>query len=547
MLQKSRLLIFDTASADRDEQNWRSLHFFNIYRVILAGIFVTSIFIDKNLPLLGSHDPISFVFTSYLYMGLGIFASFAIHWRWAKFDNFVVALAMVDITCLTIIMHNSGGIETGLGMLIVVAIAANSMLTNGQYANLIAAMAAIAILAEQVVAGFDYRVHSNYSQAGFLGAALFATAMLSYVLSRRLTETEALANQRGVDLANMAQLNEHVIKRMYSGIIVVDDDNRIRLINKSALHLIGLPVIDNIENKSLTTLSDELTQQLEDWKSQNGFDPLPFKPSTSSTEIQPNFTRLSNQPDAPILIFLEDISRMNQQAQQMKLASLGRLTASIAHEIRNPLGAISHADQLLAESGHLHDADKRLVEIIHTHTARVNDIIENVLQLSRRGSVLPQKIELEDWLQKFIEEFTLSQNVPAEQILLHKNEKEIIVNFDPTQLQQIIWNLSSNGIRHTKNHGENPKLEFKCGIYEQHETPYLDVIDHGPGISEKIAHQIFEPFFTTDSKGSGLGLYIARELCELNQARLRHIAEFRNGCCFRIEFSKPNDPSGLHE
>ena len=541
MLQKSRLLIFEPPASQADEQNWRSLHFFNIYRVILAGIFVTSMFIDKNLPLLGSRDPISFVFTSYLYMGMGIFASFAIPWRWAKFDNFVVALAMVDITCLTIIMHNSGGIETGLGMLIVVAIAANSMLTNGQYASLIAAMAAIAILAEQVVAGFDYRVQSNYSQAGFLGAALFATAMLSYVLSRRLTETEELAKQRSVDLVNMSQLNEYVIKRMYSGVIVIDNENRIRLINQSAWHLIGLPVMENIENKNLSTLSDDLTEQLETWKSQSHFEPTPFKSVSSSTEILPNFTRLSNHEDAPILIFLEDISRMNQQAQQMKLASLGRLTASIAHEIRNPLGAISHADQLLAESGHLHDSDKRLVEIIHTHTERVNDIIENVLQLSRRGTALPQIIELTGWLRKFIDDFVLSQNVPVDEIALCCDDDKFFVSFDPTQLQQIIWNLSSNGLRYAKDHIDNPKLEFKCGIYGQKSTPYLDVIDHGPGISTAVANQIFEPFFTTDSKGSGLGLYIARELCELNQARLRYIAEFTAVCCFRIEFSKPRE------
>ncbi|HSG93329.1 MAG TPA: PAS domain-containing protein, partial [Methylotenera sp.] len=317
MLQKSRSLLFNTVTPQKGDQNWRSLHFLNSYRVVLAGVFVTSIFFEKNLPLLGSHDPISYVFVSYLYIGLGIFASFAIHWRWAKFENFVVALTLVDITCLTTIMHTSGGIETGLGMLIVVAIAANSMLTNGQYAKLIAAMAAIAILAEQVVAGFDYRVQTNYSHAGFLGAALFATAMLSYVLSRRLTETEALAEQRGIDLANMAQLNEHVIKRLYSGVIVVDDENRIRLINQSACQLIGMPFVDKIEGKHITILSDELSQQLQVWKENNFVEAQAFKPVGSSTEILPNFTRLSTRDSAPVLIFLEDVSRMNHQAQQM--------------------------------------------------------------------------------------------------------------------------------------------------------------------------------------------------------------------------------------
>ena len=537
MLQIVENFTFNDTPTRDDLNIWKSLHFLNLYRIILSGIFVTSIFIEGNLPVLGSLDPVGFAITSYIYMTIGVLASFTIHWRWPNFEVLVLFLTMVDVTALTIIMHTSGGIETGMGMLIVVAIAGNSLLTNGKAATLFAALAALAILTDQVVSSISQSITTNYTQAGFLGAAVFATALLSHVLSRRLRETEELAEQRGVDLANMAELNDHVIKRLYSGVIVVDTDNRIRLMNQSAWQMLGLPVIDNAYNKSLASISKDLQQQLQDWKNDRLNESKIFRANASNIEVLPNFTSLGSRDSSATLIFLEDTARMAQQAQQMKLASLGRLTASIAHEIRNPIGAISHADQLLAESTNLDDSDKRLTEIIHSHTERVNGIIENVLQLSRRGNTVPELISLKEWLEKFVSEFSLSQHVDKDVVSVGVMPTDIAIYFDPTQLHQIVWNLSHNGLRFSAEYPENPKLELRSGLLETNHRPYLDVIDHGPGIDPGTAQQIFEPFFTTDSKGSGLGLYIARELCELNKAYIRYLTVPTGGSCFRIEFA----------
>jgi len=525
-------------SSTKQELNvWKSLHFFNFYRIALAGIFVASIFIETYISPLGSYDPVVFAIVSYLYLSLSILASFAIHWRWPNAETNIVLLTMIDICALTIIMHTSGGIESGLGMLIVVAIAGNSVLTDGRAASLFAALAALAIRTGQVVAYISQSMEPNFTQAGFLGAAVFATAWLSHALSNRLRESEELAARRGIDLANMAQLNDHVIKRLQSGVIVVDNNHRIRLMNKSAWHMLGLPVLENAYNKFLGTISEELNQQLQEWESGQLNEPKLFRTNGSNTEVLPSFTQFGSIDNAATLIFLEDTVRMFQQAQQMKLASLGRLTASIAHEIRNPLGAISHADQLLAESPNLDQSDKRLTEIIHTHTERVNGIIENVLQLSRRGNNAPQNIALQDWLEKFVSEFALSENISPDTIACSTNPLNINVHFDPTQLHQIVWNLSHNGIRFSADYPYNPKLELRSGILDESQRPFLDIIDHGPGIDSKTAQQIFEPFFTTDAKGSGLGLYIARELCELNKALVRYIAVPNGGSCFRIEFA----------
>ena len=516
---------------------WRPLRYLNLYRITLAALFVSSIFIPTNLPVLGSHNPSLFKIISIIYLGLAITASFAIHFRWLNFKILTYSLVVIDIIALTLLMRTSGGIETGLGMLLIVAIAGNSLLLSGRSSNLFAAIAAIAILAEQVLARQESALSSNFTQAGILGATLFATAFLAHVLSKRVRESEALATQRGVDLANLGQLNQHVLQRMQSGILVIDAEYRIRLVNESAWYMLGLPLLGKTSNKSLKLISPELVEQLIEWRRGGLTEPRIFRPGGGTVELLPNITALGTDARAGTLIFLEDTARMAQQAQQLKLASLGRLTASIAHEIRNPLSAISHAEQLLAEALTNDASDKRLLEIIHTNASRVNNIIENVLQLSRRDRSMPENIVLKTWLKPFLHEFIQSQNCDPADISLNVDPEDCVVHMDTTQLHQIIWNLCQNGLRHSQDYPGQPKLELQAGLSPKSSRPFLDIIDHGLGIDPEVAQQIFEPFFTTESKGSGLGLYIARELCECNQARLNYIAIPTGGSCFRIEFA----------
>ncbi len=435
-------------------------------------------------------------------------------------------------------MRASGGIETGLGMLIVVAIAGNSLILGGRAANLLAAIAAIAILGEQVYVEFHPDMKSGFTQAGILGATLFATAFLAHVLSTRIRESEELAKQRGVDLANLAQLNQHVLQRMQSGIIVVDADNRIRLMNESAWHMLGLPTVGGTSNKSLETVSPELAKQLSIWLTDKNVEADTFAPTGSSMNLLPKLTALGTDARAGTLIYLEDTAHMAQQAQQMKLASLGQLTASIAHEIRNPLGAISHAEQLLAEGASEDTGNKRLLEIIHTNTLRVNNIIENVLQLSRRDRSMPEHIQMKDWLSSFSKEFIQSQGCTTEDIRISIDPDDATTFIDSTHLHQVLWNLCQNGLRYSVDIPHQARLQINVSMAPNSAKPVLDVIDNGPGIDASTAEHMFEPFFTTGSSGSGLGLYISSELCSSNNARLSYIAVPTGGSCFRIEFTE---------
>jgi len=220
----------------------------------------------------------------------------------------------------------------------------------------------------------------------------------------------------------------------------------------------------------------------------------------------------------------------------MKLASLGRLSASIAHEIRNPLGAISHAGQLLSESESLGEEDRRMTNIIEDHSKRVNNIIENVMRISRREPAVPAEIELGSYLRDFVEEFRSSHELDSNTIKLNIKKKAIDARMDPGQLNQVLWNLCENGMRYSKS---KAALDLECAVREDSKRPYIDVIDHGPGIAADIVDNLFEPFFTTDSGGTGLGLYISKELCEANQATLNLQSNTEHGCTFRINFSHP--------
>ncbi|MBL1261451.1 MAG: two-component sensor histidine kinase [Thiotrichaceae bacterium] len=517
-------------------QMWLPLRLLNLYRITLAGLASILCYSDSIPSPLGSSNFNLFYVTSIVYLIVGLLNVISIKRQAPYFESQVYSHVLVDIAIITLLMHASGGIGSGMGILLVIAVAGGSLLIVGRTAILFASIATIALLSEQIYTSWSNPLwNTNYTQAGLLGASLFATAILAQALAKRLHESEALAEKRGVDLASMAQLTEYIIQRMQTGILVIDHKQQIHLINASARSLLG----EKQSNKAtISELSTPLTQQIEHWWAHPGDEPQPFKSSESSPSIMPRFAHLGKDNDSGTLIFLEDMAAIAQQAQQLKLASLGRLTASIAHEIRNPLGAISHAGQLLAESPQLDKGEIRLTEIILNHSQRVNTIIENIMQLNRRDRASPEEIDLNQWLASFVDDFCLNEDVLSAQIHHTLSDEINIIRFDENQLQQIVLNLCQNGLRHG-DQGNLSQLWLQGGISNASHTPYLEVLDNGKGIDPALAEQIFEPFFTTAATGSGLGLYISRELCESNQAHLNYIPDDNRGSCFRITFADP--------
>ncbi|MDZ7751196.1 MAG: HAMP domain-containing sensor histidine kinase [Gammaproteobacteria bacterium] len=515
-------------------QNWRALRFFSFYRIILALLLGGLLFTTDVSTLIGSKLPVLAAATVAAYLVFGLVAGLGVRWRWPGFHFQVLLQVTVDILLITVLMLASGGVRSGLGPLLVVAIAGGSILTVGRTAFLFAAFATLAVLVQEVLAWL-YFLNTSYTQSGMLGATFFATAYLAYSLATRIRESERLARQRGLDLANLSLLNEHIIRRMQSGIVAVDADNRVRLLNESARRLLG--VGKGMVGGTVSQLSRELATRLAQWRN----DELPgsaiVRPEHGEVSVISSFAALDDATSGNLLIFLEDSSAVTQRAQQLKLASLGRLTASIAHEIRNPLGAISHAAQLLNESPDLSPGDRRLGDIIQDHCTRVNDIIENVTRLSRQHPLEPMELDLGAWCEAYIKEAMLDPRLQAGDLALHvEGGRRIMVRMDESQLRQVVNNLCENGLRYGR---EAPRVLLVVGLSAESERPYLEVYDSGPGVDEETAGHLFEPFFTTERSGTGLGLYIARELCELNQATLGHLGRTPRGHGFRISFSHP--------
>ncbi|MDH3371015.1 MAG: PAS domain-containing sensor histidine kinase [Gammaproteobacteria bacterium] len=532
-------------------QNWKLLEYFNFYRLALALAAASiAITVGKFSPF-GEAHPGLFLSTSIVFALISVTAVFSIHWRTPDYDSQAALLAFADVTLLTIIMHASGGISSGLGLMLVVAIAGTSLMLGKQLTIFYASLATIAVGIEYwwgwLTGGkaADTEMLQDFPQVGLFGVGLFATAFFGYLLANRLRATEELAQSRGVDVVNLTQLNELVIQRMQSGVVICDPQGNIRMMNQAAQKYLGLHN-DADKNSPLNEISPDLAIQLFQWLGNTALN-RGRKVFTSRVgySLLPRFVTLGNDKNSVKLIFLEDMSILKQQAQQLKMAALARLTASIAHEIRNPLGALSNAAQLLGETMDSENAEeKRLVKIIDEQGKRMNVIVQNVTQLSRRDRINPVKLELQPWLEDFLRQHGDTVTVPRDAFIAHGLEG-LSVCVDPDQLYQVVSNLCQNALRHSPPFTGTPLIKFQ-GTRDNEDRPILDVIDWGSGVNPDIADNIFDPFFTTTPKGTGLGLYIARELCEGNGATLNYYpGEGGVGSRFRITFVRAEDCADL--
>jgi two-component system sensor histidine kinase PilS (NtrC family) len=446
----------------------------------------------------------------------------------------------VDIAAVTALVYAGGGITSGIGGLLVVFVGAAALTLPGRHAFLAAALATLAILGQQVLTFSEQVTTANdFMAAGVLGAVIFAIAAAAFPLARRLEESEALAHQRGIDLANLAQLNEYIVRNLRESIVVLDAANNIRLMNEPAAEYLGAKAHAN--GQPLHRVSPELTRLVESWRRGDEVRrQLPaFVSADGSIQIDTHIAPLEGRADGPVLIFLEDAGMLAEKVQQSKLAALGRLTASIAHEVRNPVGAMSHAGQLLEESPAIGQEEQRLLNIIRTNSRRVSEIVDNILQLSRREASKPQLLSLRNWTAGFVTEFTSTMELFEGQVAALPGE-DVDVRMDPGHLHQIVWNLCENAMKYASEAAGGISIELSWGRMPGSRRPYLEVADRGPGIPEALQDRVFEPFATGPSGGTGLGLFISRELCECNRAALIYEPRRSGGSIFRIVFADPS-------
>ncbi len=508
-----------------EDHAWQSLTIFFLYRLAVGSSLVFLFFLGALPASLGKYFPTLYATAASVYLVSVFLSALPMILRRPSFGLQAQAQVLIDIALIPLIMHASGGVGSGVGVLLGLSVAAGGILIGGRCALAFAALASMAVLGEEVYAdleGFFEQTHFTY--AGMLGASYFGIALLAVTLARQAERSQAIAEQRGTDIANLQQINEFIIQNLQSGILVVDEHGHIRMSNESAARLLPLA----LEHRSLESVCPDLAQCFRDWLA----DPLRASATLKADDappVQVRFARFGLTRPPIHMIFLEDSALYSERVQQSKLASLGRLTASIAHEIRNPLSAISHASQLLAESERLGGKDRRLIQIILEHAARLNAVIENVLQISRRGAAKREIIPLGATLEKFLRDLELQQGIDTSLFRLESGPDDPRVSVDPSHLKQIFENLCSNALKYG-----SPQLgPVTLRVCRRRGLPCLEILDHGPPIDAKTAQNLFEPFFTTSSTGTGLGLYIARELAELNQAKLEY-SDLGDGHCFRL-------------
>ena len=527
---------------EESDLTWRVLDTLNAFRFLLAVVLLALFFAGGDPRFFGDRYPALFAATAAGYLVFSFISGLAIRQRWVSAGPLTLWQVTVDIATIVILMHSSGGIASGLGGLLVVFVGAGSLVLPLRVPAFFAALATLGVLGEQIFSQIGgVSDTSNYTAAGILGAIIFAISLAARPLARRIQESEALAAQRGIDLANLSQLNEYIVQHLRESIVVIDAHDEIRLINTSAAQLLGAD--PNCRGTPLDNASGELFDYVEGWRADQQQSPaseFTMSASDNSARIKVHIAPLGkgDDRDGPILVFLEDASLMNARVQQSKLASLGRLSASIAHEIRNPVGAMSHAGQLLAEGKGLSEDEIRLTEIIRTHAERVSSIIDNVLQLSRRESSQPERFMLTPWLHEFAQEFSRTLELAEGELCVSLLSVELEVRMDPSHLRQVLWNLCDNAVKYASG-GGGIFVELQAGRIARSGRPFLEVLDHGHGVDPAAVDKIFEPFYTDRRGGTGLGLYISRELCELNRATLIYQARQGRGSIFRIVFADP--------
>ncbi len=488
----------------------------------MVGILYPELYIWVALALLASNIPL----VAFLTRPVG--------------PRLMLLVFTVDIVSITLMSHASGGVISGLPVLMVITVAASAvLLENRTLATLIAALSALALLADTLwfVAGGIRDMRSLFP-AGLFGGLMFLVSAMVQVVVQRLGRAEELARSRASDLYDLQRLNEQIVQHMDTGILLVGSNGAVRVMNRAASTLLvpDRPVFMD-QGRQLADYCPELAYQFQQWRDTGHHRPKPFNVAEDAPLVIAHFRELQPSSRKEALVFVEDYSPVTQYAQSLKLTSLGRLTASIAHEIRNPLGAISHAAQLLQESTELTAGDLRMAQIIQSHCERVNQIVESVMQISRREPPKPEFLTLDTWVTDFVAEYLEGLNRPAD-VTVDCPYRELLVEFDPGNLRRVLTNLLDNALRHSGLSTGRESARIQIELVTPTQQCAINVIDTGTGVPQADQVKLFEPFFTTVEEGSGLGLFLCKELCEINNASLSYRPTVRGESCFRISLNQ---------
>jgi two-component system sensor histidine kinase PilS (NtrC family) len=519
----------------------RILWIVGLFRAV-CGALLLGLALLLDLRALNIGAPNSFVTAASLYFVFGL-ASIA----WIQQERLPLPLVQTlfglligDILFIALVMVAGGSSGAPLPILLFPQLAASGWLLRTQTAFFHAALAAIVLLALETYRLLGGEIPATQLfQTALICLGYFAMVGTAVVIGRYTKASEELATQRGIDVANLEHVNRLIIQDMQDGVLVVDLTGVVRGHNAQVTRLLGgfgrMRGGMRLAEFS-TTLHDYWRRWNEDLS-----EPLPpFKVDATQRLLRVRLVRIGSGLHGGTLIYLEDLGRAQNEAQQMKLAALGRLTASIAHEVRNPLSAINQAAQLLEEDGAVAPEGQRLLGMIRSNAKRIDRIVGEVLQLNRRDRQQPETIPLGEFMRALTDEIVQAESIPNGGLAIDINE-DLLVMFDRGHLNQIAWNLVRNAWQHCQKRPGSIRIAARAGYMG--DAVIFELADDGPGVPLELRAQVFEPFFTTRPGGTGLGLYIARELADANGAALELLPQ-SPGAVFRITFKRAVTPAG---
>ncbi len=507
-----------------ETDNWRGIRLVNAYRVFLAFALVAASISGRGPQVFGQQDPYLFGFVAWGYLVLAMGFEFLLELHVLPFRPQAHLHALGDIIVLVLVMHASGGPGGGIALLMIIAVGLSAVLLGATAAMGYAALASIMVLGETMVSSLVDHEERQFAAAGFLGFALFVVAILVATFEQRVQRIERLTQRKEKEINYLSTLAVQIIERSPNGILISDPTGQVDYINTAARQLLAArrrSDVRSVEGKppSKLRLRDThpaLANALQDWYDGRITEHIECD---EPHRFRAEFHALQTELGQRALVVLVDLSAEDARVQQNKLASLGRLTASIAHEVRNPLSSIRQASELLADSTS-EEERAELIPIIIRHSARINTLVEGVLDVARRPQVQPTRIDFTQWLAEFVELHRLDWE--ANSVVWQapaKADKACALTFDNSHLWQIMDNLVTNAMRHGRSADGVTYLNIACQLVEP-DTVTIRVCDRGPGLSDTATHSLFEPFFTTHVEGVGLGLYVSRELALSNGAQL---------------------------
>lgn len=523
---------------------WRSLHAMNGTRIVIAVVLLLYLIFDRQDYATGYF---LYAETCIFYLVMAcLFAVLAAYVR-RRFMVQVVVQIAVDIAVISTLYLTAGGARSGLVILYLFPLGGAAILAPLMLALFSASLVALFLLAETIYQVFMGDRSTPLTQAGLYGAIFFALVLFVSRLAAKLIGQEELAARRGQDLLIQQAINQLIIADVEDGILVVDRAGEVFTCNPAALYMLGLPADEEPFRLGDMAALEPVAQAFASWLAQPPGEDGKLPQRAAFVTVKPHlgqggeagvawtgrrdlgahlklrFNRVETEAAGAVrfVIFMQDVTAIENQAQELKLASMGRLTASIAHEVRNPLSAIGHATALLAED--LSDkAHVRLLKIVGDNVARVNRMVEDILQLSRKVQPNGEPLYLNNFLEELKAEFEETHGMRSDIVKLG-NIGNSPVRFDQLHLREVLVNLLTNAIRYASGNPGSIRIYAVEGMAGRME---LHVQDDGPGITPDVRSHLFEPFYTTSNKGTGLGLYLARELCLNNEATLDYEYRF---------------------